>query len=60
MLKKIYKNHCGKVSDKWSIYLDKYEEKLNNTSVSIMEQSNNRWSNSNLLPEEELVLLKQK
>ncbi len=27
-LKEIYKNHSGKVSDKWNIYLDTYEEKL--------------------------------
>ena len=45
MLKEIYKNHSGKVSDKWSIYLDKCEEKLNPFQK---------------LPEEELVLLKKK
>ena len=27
-LKDLYKNHSGKVSDKWSIYLDQYENKL--------------------------------
>ena len=28
-LKDLYQNHTGKVSDKWTIYLDVYEEKLN-------------------------------
>ncbi len=27
-LKNLYKNHSGKVSDKWSIYLNEYEDKL--------------------------------
>ena len=27
-LREIYKNHSGKVSDKWDIYLDTYEQKL--------------------------------
>ena len=27
-LKDLYKNHTGKISDKWSIYLNEYEEKL--------------------------------
>ena len=27
-LKDLYKNHSGKVSDKWSIYLNEYEDKL--------------------------------
>ena len=27
-LKDLYQNHLGKVSDKWTIYLDKYEEKF--------------------------------
>jgi len=27
-LKNLYKNHSGKVSDKWTIYLNEYEEKL--------------------------------
>ena len=27
-LKDLYKNHIGKISDKWSIYLDEYEDKL--------------------------------
>ena len=27
-LKDLYKNHIGKISDKWSIYLDVYEDKL--------------------------------
>ena len=27
-LKDLYKNHSGKVSDKWTIYLDQYDEKL--------------------------------
>ncbi len=26
-LKDLYKNHSGKVSDKWSIYLNEYEDK---------------------------------
>ena len=29
-LKELYKNHSGKVSDKWSIYLNEYEDKLKN------------------------------
>jgi len=28
LLKNLYKNHSGKVSDKWTIYLNEYEEKL--------------------------------
>lgn len=28
LIKDLYQNHSGKVSDKWPIYLDKYEEKL--------------------------------
>ena len=28
LIKDLYQNHSGKVSDKWHIYLDKYEEKL--------------------------------
>ena len=35
-------------------------KKLNNTNVSILNQSNNPWSNTDLLPEEELILLKKK
>lgn len=35
-------------------------KKYDNTEVSILNQSNNPWSNSDLLPEEELVLLKKK
>jgi len=27
-IKDLYKNHSGKVSDKWKIYLDEYEDKL--------------------------------
>ena len=27
-LKDLYKNHSGKVSDKWTIYLEQYDEKL--------------------------------
>ena len=27
-LKNLYKNHSGKVSDKWNIYLDEYEDKF--------------------------------
>ena len=33
-LKEIYKNHSGKVSDKWNIYLDTYEEKLSSLKKS--------------------------
>ena len=33
-LKEIYKNHSGKVSDKWDIYLDTYEEKLSSLKKS--------------------------
>ena len=33
-LREIYKNHSGKVSDKWDIYLDTYEQKL-----SVLKQS---------------------
>ena len=29
-LKELYQNHTGKVSDKWSIYLNEYEDKLKN------------------------------
>jgi len=35
-------------------------KKYDNTEVSIIDQSNNPWTNSDLLPEEELVLLKKK
>ena len=28
LLKDLYKNHNGKISDKWTIYLEKYEEKF--------------------------------
>ena len=35
-------------------------KKYNNTDVEVLNQSNNPWSNSDLLPEEELVLLKKK
>ena len=28
LLKDLYKNHSGKVSDKWTIYLNEYEDKL--------------------------------
>ena len=28
LLKDLYKNHSGKVSDKWTIYLNEYENKL--------------------------------
>ena len=28
-LKDLYRNHSGKVSDKWDIYLNEYEDKLN-------------------------------
>ena len=35
-------------------------KKYDNTEVSIIHQSNNPWTNSDLLPEEELVLLKKK
>ena len=27
-LKDLYQNHTGKVSDKWTIYLNEYEDKL--------------------------------
>tara|TARA_Y100000590_G_scaffold344352_1_gene393748 strand:- start:490 stop:627 length:138 start_codon:yes stop_codon:yes gene_type:complete len=27
-IKNLYKNHLGKVSDKWTMYLDEYDEKL--------------------------------
>ena len=30
LLKDLYRDHSGKVSDKWSLYLDLYDEKLNN------------------------------
>ena len=33
-LKELYKNHSGKVSDKWNIYLDAYEEKLSSLKKS--------------------------
>ena len=33
-LREIYKNHSGKVSDKWDIYLDTYEEKLSSLKKS--------------------------
>ena len=29
LLKDLYQKHSGKVSDKWTIYLDKYDKKLN-------------------------------
>ena len=29
LLKDLYQNHSGKVSDKWDIYLKEYEDKLN-------------------------------
>ena len=35
-------------------------KKYDNTDMPILNQSNNSWSNSDLLPEEELVLLKKK
>ena len=35
-------------------------KKYNNTDVEVLNQSNNPWSNSDLLPEEELALLKKK
>ena len=33
-LREIYKNHSGKVSDKWDIYLDTYEQKLSSLKKS--------------------------
>ena len=35
-------------------------KKYNNTDAIFHDQSNNPWSNTNLLPEEELVLLQKK
>lgn len=35
-------------------------KKLNNLYLQALNQNMNPWSNSNLLPEEELVLLKKK
>ena len=35
-------------------------KKYDNTDAIFHNQSNNPWSNTNLLPEEELVLLKKK
>ena len=29
LLKDLYQNHSGKVSDKWTMYLDIYNKKLN-------------------------------
>ena len=37
-----------------------YRKKYNNTDAIFHDQSNNPWSNTNLLPEEELVLLQKK
>jgi hypothetical protein len=45
-LKDLYQTHSGKVLDKWTIYLEEYEKKLNNTDITILNQSSNPWSNN--------------
>jgi len=57
LLKDLYQNHSGKVSDKWDIYLKEYEDKLNKYQklpIKFFKKDEKHSNKSSPIPAEEI------